>query len=340
MKGLDIKPMFSHIFINGLSSIRLGRGGVSAAAGGPFAPINSANANGSPGVAGNDGAGTGVHEYRNTIGVDARWRMGPWSVDPTFLYQFGTQAKWLQGGVGGAAADSNPYGQVGTRASADISAWLGDVRASYQLGPLLISAMTMFTTGQDAKSNPYKSIKYYQPLSTDTSYLGDWGQNIMSLGVDYYQIVGSGTGSNPGTTIGWDKYGRISAGVKASYAITPALTVGAGVTPNWTWSKVDTDGFIVAGAGIQPNFVCRKTGQNCRPEGESNYLGTEWNLGLTYRFAPGLTFDWAFGYMFTDSAMAHRYVNSAYNAGAGTPVAKDIGVSDIAITTARVRFAF
>ena len=49
----------------------------------------------------------------------------------------------------------------------------------------------MFTTGQDAKSNPYKSIKYYQPLTTDTSYLADWGTQIMSLGIDYYQMLGS-----------------------------------------------------------------------------------------------------------------------------------------------------
>jgi hypothetical protein len=321
----------------------VGRGGVATTNGGPFAPTNSANAGGSAGVAGADGAGTGVHEYRNTVGIDARWRSGPWSVDPTFLYQFGTQAKWLQGGVGGAATDSNPYGQVGTRASADINAWLGDFRTSYQLGPLLVSAMAMFTTGQDAKSNPYKSIKYFQPLDTDTSYMADWGNAIMGLGVDYYQILGSSgaaTGFNPGTAIGWDKYCRISSGIKASYAITPALTVQALVTPNWTWSKVDTDAFVVAGAGLQPNFVCRKTGQNCRPEGESNYLGTEWNMQLTYRFAPGLTFDWQFGYMQTGPAMSHRYISGAYAAGANTPVRKDIGVEDIAITTARVRFAF
>jgi hypothetical protein len=341
MKGLEIKPMFSHAFMNGLtaSATRQGRGGVSVAAGGPFAPTSSVNAGGSPGVAGADGAGTGVHEYRNTIGVDARWRSGPWSVDPSIYYQFGTQAKWLQDGVGGAAAGINPYGQVGTRASADISAWLGDVRASYQMGPLLLSAMTMWTTGQDAKSNPYKSIKYYQPLDTDTGYMADWGTQIMSLGLDYFQIINT-AGNNPGVTIGWDKYGRISSGLKASYAITPALTVGAGVTPNWTWNKVDTDAFLVASSGLQPNFVCRKTGQNCRPEGESNFLGTEWNVALTYRFAPGLQFNWAFGYMQSDSAMSHRYFAGAYNAGSGAPVVKDIGVSDIAITAVRVRLDF
>src|SRR5215470_13504212 len=335
MKGLDIKPMFSTVFIDGLtnSNTRQGRGGVSILGGGPFAPMASVNANGSAGVAGADGAGTGVHEYRHTIGVDARWRSGPWSVDPTFYYQFGTQAKWNQGGIASA------YGTAGTRQSADIKAWLTDIRASYQLGPLLLSGMVMATSGQDAKSNPYKSIRYFTPLDTDTSYLGDWGMNIMALGVDYYQILGP-TGFDQGTAIGWDKYGRVSASIKADYAITPALTVRALVTPDWTYSKVDTDAFTVTGGGLQPSFVCRKTGQSCRPKGESTYLGTEFDLQLTYRFAPGLVFDWAFGYLKAGNALSHRYVASDYNAGAGLPVRKDIGVNDVAISTARVRFSF
>ena len=332
-KTLDIKPMFSTLFVNGMTSpaTRSGRAGVNAGPGGPFAPMNSPNANGSAGVGGADGAGTGAHEYRHTVGLDARWRSGPWSVDPTILYQFGTQSKWNPGGVASA------YGTAGTKQTADISAWLGDIRASYQMGPLLLSAMTMWTTGQDAKSNPYKSIRYFQPIDTDTSYMADWGTQLISLGLDYYQIMFP----SPGSTIGSDKYGRVTSGLKASYALTPALTVGAGVTPSWTWNKVDTDG-IASGptAGFQPNFVCRKTGQSCRPEGESNFIGTEWNVAFTYSLAPGLVFDWAFAYFQTDSALAHRYIGSQYNAGAGTPVRKDIGVQPVAISSARIRFSF
>lgn len=343
MKGLDIKPMLSTFQATGLTSgaARQGRGGVSINQGGPFAPMNSNSTSGQAGSWGADGAGTNIHEYRHTVGVDARWRSGPWSVDPSFYYQFGTQEKVLQGGISGAAATSNPYGQVGRKERADISAWLGDIRTSYQLGPLLLSHMVMWTTGQDAKSNPYKSIRYYTPLDTDTGYLADWGTQIMSLGVDYYQIIGSAN-NNPGVSIGWDKYGRVATGLKASYAWTPSLTIGAGVQPNWTWNKVDQDAYIVTGGGLQPSFVCRRTGQSCRPEGENNYLGTEVNLALTYRFAPGLVFDWAFGYMFTDNAMGHRFVQADYNQGgaANAPVPKDIGVNGIAITTARVRFSF
>jgi len=338
MKGLDIKPMFSTMFINGLTetAARQGRGGVVVTSGGPFAPTGTAvNANGSAGVAGADGAGTGVHEYRHTVGVDARWRSGPWSVDPSFYYQFGTQAKWNPGGVASA------YGTAGTRQSADIKAWLVDIRSSYQLGPLLLSHLVMWTSGQDAKSNPYKSIKYYTPLDTDTGYLADWGTQIISLGVDYYQIMGGvNNAGDPGTQIGWDKYGRIVTGIKASYAWTPSLTVGAQVTPSWSSNKVDTDAYVVANGGLQPAFVCRKTGQNCQPKGDAQFFGTEFDISLTYRFAPGLTFDWAAGYMMADSALSHRYIGSDYNAGAGAPVRRDIGVNPIAITAARVRFSF
>src|SRR5215469_6266045 len=337
MKGLDIKPMISTAFFDGLTSTaaRQGRGGVSIAVGGPFAPTNANAANGQPGVGGGDGAGTGVHEYRHTVGVDARWRSGPWSVDPSAYYQFGTQAKWNPGGVATA------YGTQGTRQSADIKAWLVDVRTSYQLGPLLLSHLIMATSGQDAKSNPYKSIRYYTPLDTDTSYLADWGTQIISLGVDYYQIMGGvNNAGDPGTQIGWDKYGRIVTGIKASYAWTPSLTIGAGITPSWSVHKVDTDAYVVATGAIQPNFTCRKTGNSCQPEGDAQFFGTEFNLALTYRFAPGLTLDWAAGYMMSDNALAHRYIGADYGAAGGTPVRRDIGVNPIAITTARVRFSF
>jgi hypothetical protein len=61
-------------------------------------------------------------------------------------------------------------------------------------------------------------------------------------------------------------------------------------------------------------------------------------VALTYRFAPGLVFDWAFGWLQADNALAHRWVNAPYSTS--VPNQKDIGVNDVAITTARVRFSF
>lgn len=69
-KGLDIRPIYSYLNLDSVTSgsTRQGRGGVA----------NSAT-----------NFPLGAHEGRHTIGVDARWRSGPFSFDPTVLYQFG-----------------------------------------------------------------------------------------------------------------------------------------------------------------------------------------------------------------------------------------------------------
>jgi hypothetical protein len=331
-KGLDIKPMYSYFQAVGLTSgaARQGRGGIPITAGGPFAPIGVG-----VNVGGADGAGTGVWERRHTVGLDARFTAGPFSLQPTVLYQFGDRDNWLTGGT------LAPYGAAGTKVSADINAWLVDVRAGFNVGPLTLGGMVMWTSGDPAKNNPFKHIGYFQPLDTDTGYMADWGTQIMSLGIDYYQIINggaAGAGLNPGVAIGYDKYGRLSVGAKASYAITPALTVGAGASAHWTDKSVDTDGVFVANGGILPSFVDRRTGVSSRPEGDQDYLGTEINASLTYRFAPGLTLDWAAGYLFTGGAFGHRLPAVGYGTIAPTP--KDIGVNDVILTTARVRYQF
>ena len=61
---------------------------------------------------------------------------------------------------------------------------------------------------------------------------------------------------------------------------------------------------------------------------------------LTYSLVSGLVFDWRFAYFQSASAMTHRYIGSQYNAGAVTPVRRDIGVQPVAISTARIRFSF
>ena len=92
-----------------------------------------------------------------------------------------------------------------------------------------LAAMGMWTSGDSAKSNPFKTIGYFQPLDTDTSYLADWGTQILSLGIDYFHILYNNAGGlNPGVAIGYDKYGRKQVGAKVAYAVTPAFTVGAG----------------------------------------------------------------------------------------------------------------
>jgi hypothetical protein len=290
-KGLDIKPMYSYFHASGITGggARQGRGGIANAA--------AVFANGDV-------------EARHTLGVDARWTAGPISVHPTFLYQLGSRDTTI-GGVG---------------READISAWFADVRAGFQVGPLTISGMVMYTSGNDADDDiAGDEINFYQPLSTDTSYGADWGTQIYSLGIDYFNILyAQVAGLNPGVAIGYDRYGRIQVGAKVAYAVTPAWTVGAAATANWTAEKVDTDSTLTAAAGLTPSAGA---------DGDERYLGTEVNLSTTYRFAPGLAFDVAMGYLFAGDALGHA------NTGAFAGVsAKD--VNDVFIATSRVRFSF
>jgi hypothetical protein len=308
-KGLDIKPMYSFFQAKGSTSgsARQGRGGVSTTAAFP---------------------GDKLTENRHTIGLDARFTAGPVSIQPTVLYQFGERENVVT-----LAGYGDPVGSV---QEADISAWLVDVRAGFNVGPLTIGAMGMFTSGQKAGKNPFKDVKYYQPLDTDTSYAADWGTQIFSLGIDYFNILYSPVGGlNPGVAIGYDKYGRMGGGLKVAYAITPAFTMGAGVAAFWTHEKVDTDSTLSTAAGLTP-------AGGSAAKGEERYLGTELNLAATYRFAPGIAFDVAGGYLFAGEALSHAVTTGCCNGvGGGVRGRGDkSGVDDVIIGTARVRYSF
>src|SRR5439155_1820490 len=120
-KGLELKPLYSYFHADGLTSF--------------WARRNLANRRTVGGVLGNaasmgGGASAGDstnHEDRHTIGLDARWRVGPFGFDPTIYYQWGTR-------------DSQALISTGAvkRVEADMSAWLIDLVGSYRTGPLLL----------------------------------------------------------------------------------------------------------------------------------------------------------------------------------------------------------
>ena len=351
IKGLDLKPMYSYFYASGVTSAaaRQGRGGFVIAAstapngtagGSPFAPKN---------VSGADGVGTGIGENRHTIGLDGRWRIGEFSLEPTVLYQFGgrdafntvTPAYGILCNSSGAAARNC------TKQHADLSAWMLDIRGGYQLGPLLMQGLFLWTSGNRARDTLLKNVNFFQPIDTDTSYLADWGTQITSLGVDYYQILNAlQAGLVPGSAIGYDKYGRTQLGLKASYALTTTVTFGGGWTILWTDRKVDTDGTLVGNGGILPSFVDRKTGRSAAPEGDAKLIGNELNATAGWRFGPGVALEWGLGYLFAGGALGHRTVGAPYCDGSGSngrctpPNKKDIQVNDVFITTVRARFTF
>jgi len=344
LKGLELKPMYSYFTASGTTSgnARQGRGGINALTwfqnacfgGTPEStnPVTGAVIPArppEPDCIGNNANGTwrkGINESRHTIGLDMRYRNGPFSLDPTVYYQFGNRSVIAPTLVSGAFPLSFLDAGVvpGRKYTSNLSAWFIDVRAGYELGPVLLEAMGMFTTGNAARDTTLRTVKYYQPLDTDTSYLADWGGQLTALGVDYLDAMFE-NGSPPGTTIGWDKYGRIQLGARATYAWSSDFSVYGGWNGHWTPQAIQKNGLTSAfSPGITPLF----TGQAANAK--SNYIGNEIFAGLTWRFAPGIALDCAGGYMWTGPAL-DAYTN---------PTQGSREARNLYVLSSRVRFSF
>ena len=288
-KGLDLKPMYSYFHADGLTA-----GAARRKASNPRTVGGSMNV--AAAVGGGAPAGDAAdHENRHTVGLDARLRIGPFGLDPTVSYQWGnyeTQAVRTNGTVG----------QVKGHASA----WFFDVIGSFQLGPLLLEGRPMYTTGNKARDNLSLSKRYYEPLDLDTGYFSGGWLGILGLGVDYFN---GGGGANQGmdTNIGYDRYGRAQFALRATYSITPALSVYGVAAPTWTAEKVDTN----SGCPQPLNVANSALGCPARVavadkgfvEGDHRYIGTEVNGGFTWRFAPNTAFDLAGYYLVAGGAL-------------------------------------
>jgi len=299
MKGMDVKPMFSYFHADGTTA-----GAARRNAQNPRTIGGSMNSGLATGGASNAApvAGLGTtaagdatdHENRYTAGLDARWRIGPFGLDPTISYQWGsyqTQAFRNNGTVG--------------KVDGDASAWLFDVIGSYQLGPLLLEFRGMYSTGNKARDNLSLSKRYYEPLDLDTGYWSGGWLGILGLGVDYFN---GGGGANLGmdTNVGYDRYGRGQFALRATYSLTPSLSFYGVVAPTWTAEKVDTN------SGCPPLTVATSalgcasrtpTGDRGFVQGVSSYIGTEVNGGFTWRFAPNAAFDLAGYYLAAGDAL-------------------------------------
>jgi hypothetical protein len=231
--------------------------------------------------------------------VDLRWRSGPFSLDPTIMYQFG---EINQRGAG----------------TSDINAFLFDVIGGWQLGPLLLEARGVWTTGNEAGDDlRTEDRNYFQPLDLDSGYWSGWS-NIQALGVDYFNGGSGFGGGNPATAIGYDRYGRLGFALRATYSLTPRLAFYGIVSPTWTSEKVDTDTTSAATRGAPTS------------SGDSTYVGTEADLGMTWRFAPNTVFDLVGAYYFAGEAL-----DANDGAGTSTRDAKDGWT-----LAARVRLSF
>jgi hypothetical protein len=334
-QGLELRPIFSYASLQGVTSVasRTGKGGIGTGAGN-FPTGNAGAVNPATGQI----FAQSAIEDRFTVGVDARWRFGPFSLAPTVFYQFGSRDQVVPFQNGMTNGNFNTLRE---------DAWFVDIRGGWQAGPLLLELAGIYTTGNRASDRidlNQSRVKYYQPISTDTAYYATWAE-FWALGVDYSSIVhGTIPGLNPGVSIGYDKYGLIRAGTRASYLVTPDFTVRAAFNANWTAEAVDTQTSTILGAsGIAP---CTATGfaaavaaagqVACNPTGNASYLGSEVNLGFQWRFLPNVTLDVVGGYQWVGHALSSVTAPNA-NTGVATSAKNP---HDAQLVTMRIRYRF
>ena len=371
-KGLDLRPLYAYLYVNGATStdVRSGRGGLAVGAAqfpttglGTLVPGAGTTAANFPVILPNGGSAI---EERHTIGLDAKWTYGPFYLDPTFLYQWGHRdfvvpttvtvpctssiapvAGNVPGCVGTASVGTGlgPFGTGNTLQRQTMNAYLLDVTGGWRSGPLLIEGRFSYTSGNKANEDvrdPRQNLHYFQAISTDAQWWGGWGE-ISTIGIDYFNSLLADNGQRgltPNFAVGYDKYGLIRGGARASYALTPAFTVRGSVIPTYTAEKVNNDGIKAGGSGVTPGNFGRAISEGSR------YLGTEIDAGITWRFAPGLTFDLVGGYMFIgdgySSALATANPATTTNVnGATTAINRpDTNVKDVSTVAARVRYSF
>jgi hypothetical protein len=258
------------------------------------------------------------------VGVDTRWRFGPFYVDPTVLYQFGKREQ-VRGGV----LDELKR-----------DAWYLDLRAGWQAGPLLVEGIAVYTTGNKAEdridlhpdqvgaATPGRrssTLEHFEPLSTDNTHFATWTE-ITSSGVDYHnRFRANAANLNTAHTVGYDKYGIMRLGMRANYALTPAFTLRAMASAAWAAEEVDTSSTAAAGTALTVGDA----------NGDARHLWTEFNLGFQWRFAPNVAFDLVGSYLVPGSALSAHLITGT----AGGPT-NGRNPQDIQVVSARMRFSF
>jgi hypothetical protein len=302
MKGLLVKPTWAYKNGDGGNS-GSGALGYEAKDGFAYTVVGTPNSH-----------KTHVH----TIGAEAKWTMAAFRFEPSIFWQLGTQ------GIAPIRVNNQVKNAV------DVRSWIFDGIAGYRLGPLDLSTRFMYTPGQETQHiiTNGSDIGYFQtPVNSAFAYMAGWTE-IQTSQVEYNNALITGCGGctlrqNPS----FDKYGRIMWAVKGDYALTPALNFYAIVNASWTDKDVDKTQIVGA-----TGSVASRRGEQIR--GENDYLGTELDLGMTWRFAPNVALDLVWAYMWTGSAFDQSTNATNQNAGVVN------SAKDVYKAISRIRFTF
>lgn len=326
-KGLDVKPIFSYAFLDGTSNPANNTLTTLPVAYGPRQARGGVGDN----IASFPAQAT---EDRFTLGLDAKWKMGAWSLEPTVFYQWGTRemVPSVPTGKSRISCGGPAHNPGASCVEQDMNAWFFDVRGGWTSGPLTLEGMFVYATGNSAEQDlrSGRTVNYYQPIDVNAVYAYQWG-TITAIQEEYFkQLNYLNAGMCPACGISYDKYGSIRLGARANYAVTPAFKLRGVLMNLWTAEEVDTLA-NATGNGLTPVKV------GAASRGTDNYMGTEVDLGFDWNFAPNVSFLVTYGHLFVGDALN---IAGSANTTLGTAASGVRNAQDVDLMSAVVRYIF
>ena len=348
-KGLRVSPLVAYQYLDGTTagSIHTPVGGYPVT-GVAYAPDIAATTALQRHCLGNLGVSTLGDKCRPTfqnrywVGVDARLDQGPFYVWPTIIWQGGDFHRLAQNGPVVAVAVAEP-GRQGV-VSGRTDAWLLDVETGYRRGPLYLQGRFAYGTGNKPKDNLNQVRNYWEQFQHGGGYFNGFGEVNGGASISYLSPWNGTGNANPysiSTRPSYDRYGLIRASAKATYSVTPALDIWTSVTPIWTAEKVDTNLIATStGLAIPVGAGTARACDRACGDGDERYIGTDLSGGITYRFAPGLTFDLGGGFLFAGHALDRMVDVCAYAGSAPCGQFAKYRAKDSYSVSTRIRYAF
>ena len=351
IKGVRISPFFGWQELDGSTS-----GAIRTPAGG----YGVAGANMAPDIAATTAIqtscltiGTGkcrsTQEHRRWLGLDLRIDQGPFYIGPPLLYLNGERSRLA------AATEPGRPGVV----HAHENAWLFDLESGFRLGPLNLQGRFAYGSGNKPEDNLNKSMHYMQLYQTGGGYFNGFGEVSGSANIAYLSGWNGTTSGNPYSINAhptYDRYGLIRLALKATYSVTPAFDVYGSVSPMWTAEKVNTlltntgNGMAIPAGrdgqfNLAPGTATRPCDNTCKETAatedfHSRFLGVDLSGGITYRFAPGVTFDLGGGILFAGKALANSNDIGLHAGGTASGTFDLYGPGNSYSLSTRIRYAF
>jgi hypothetical protein len=243
-------------------------------------------------------------ESRYYAGFDSRYRFGNTSIEPTFMYLFGTRNFCTPGSLvrtttgGSLVPCTSP---VGSRQSTDFNAFFGNLNVTHTMGPWLLQGKFAYSSGNRANDDinntgigSRSSVMVYSHMNADGGpFFQEWfeifgNSEVDGTGIDTFLRMGEA-----GT---FDRFGWQVVAGSVEYAATDKLIFEGAAGGFWSAKKTGCPAVFrqdsLSGRCGDPDDDVNqpRTGDPIYNfTGGSRYLGWEVAGGARYTIMPGLT---------------------------------------------------